>query len=198
MSAQDDTAGLDAHDESLNQIGTSTAATRSGPNVVILSLFLTSPTLPEGKTIEMDLTDPNAVATYKETPFDIKEGIEYRRVPSTRYAPPSHSRRFHRVPTYIFHSVGIQFKVNYDVILGLRYIQVVHRNEVTVERQERMLGSYAPKPDGPPYVLNLPTEEFPSGMMARSGTYHVKSRIIDDDRNVYADFEWVFKLTKEW
>jgi len=36
----------------------------------------------------------------------------------------------------------------------------------------------------------------PSGMIARSGTYSVRSRIIDDDKAVYADFEWQFKLAK--
>ncbi len=33
-------------------------------------------------------------------------------------------------------------------------------------------------------------------MIARSGTYSVRSRIIDDDKAVYADFEWQFKLAK--
>lgn len=33
-------------------------------------------------------------------------------------------------------------------------------------------------------------------MIARSGTYSVRSRIIDDDKAVYTDFEWQFKLAK--
>lgn len=52
-------------------------------------------------------------------------------------------------------------------------------------------------------------------MIARSGTYHVVSRVVDDDGEIYAsesgystdnfkssderpDFEWSFKLAKEW
>ena len=48
-----------------------------------------------------------------------------------------------------------------------------------------------------PYVKNFPTEESPSGMVARSGTYNVRSRVIDDDKEVYAGslsiilFKWI-------
>ncbi len=49
-----------------------------------------------------------------------------------------------------------------------------------------MLGSYGPHPNGEPYVKNFDTEESPSGMLARSGTYHVRSRVVDDDGEVYA------------
>lgn len=36
------------------------------------------------------------------------------------------------------------------------------------------------------YAKNFPTEESPSGMVARSGTYQVRSRVTDDDKEVYA------------
>lgn len=39
------------------------------------------------------------------------------------------------------------------------------------------------------------TEEAPSGMLAR-GTYNVRSRVVDDDGTVYADFAWSFALAK--
>lgn len=90
----------------------------------------------------------------------------------------------------------------------------------TVDKMEQMVGSYGPSPDGTPYSSLFPTEESPSGMVARSGTYMVKSRVTDDDKEVYAgtlsrltpgtddpqsltlglypDFEWAFKLTKDW
>lgn len=35
-------------------------------------------------------------------------------------------------------------------------------------------------------------------MLARSGSYLVRSRIVDDDGTNWLDFEWSFKLTKEW
>lgn len=64
------------------------------------------------------------------------------------------------------------------------YLPVKLINLCVVDKLEQMLGSYGPQPE--PYVKNFPTEESPSGMIARSGTYHVRSRVIDDDKEVYA------------
>lgn len=49
-----------------------------------------------------------------------------------------------------------------------------------------MLGSYGPSPTGEPYIKNFDPEESPSGILARSGNYNVKSRVVDDDGEVYA------------
>jgi len=54
-----------------------------------------------------------------------------------------------------------------------------------------MLGAYAPSPDGSPYTKKFPEEESPSGMLARSGTYNVRSRVIDDDGQIYAGALWI-------
>jgi Rho GDP-dissociation inhibitor len=54
-----------------------------------------------------------------------------------------------------------------------------------VDKLEQMLGSFAPAADGSPYTKKFPEEESPSGMIARSGTYHVRSRVIDDDGQIY-------------
>lgn len=51
-----------------------------------------------------------------------------------------------------------------------------------------MIGSYGPRPEA--YVKRFATEEAPSGMLARSGSNTVRSRVIDDDGNVFADW-WV-------
>lgn len=56
----------------------------------------------------------------------------------------------------------------------------------TVDKLEQMLGSYGPSQTNEPYVKNFDPEESPSGMLARSGTYNVRSRVIDDDGEVYA------------
>ncbi|KAF8826595.1 hypothetical protein HHX47_DHR5000133 [Lentinula edodes] len=144
-----------------------------GPKVTVLALELVSNTLPAGKTISLDLSEPTKVAAEtKKNPVVIKEGVEY--------------------------NVRIRFKVNHSIISGVRYIQVVKRAGVKVDKMEQMLGSYGPSPNSEPYVKNFDPEESPSGMIARSGTYNVKSRVVDDDGEVYADWEWQFKLAKEW
>jgi Rho GDP-dissociation inhibitor len=57
---------------------------------------------------------------------------------------------------------------------------------VTVDKLEQMLGSYGPNKDEKPYSKDFDTEESPSGLLARSGTYQVRSRFTDDDGVVYA------------
>ncbi|KAH9850730.1 rho GDP-dissociation inhibitor [Lenzites betulinus] len=174
----DEYAKLDAEDESLARWkaslgilpGASTSG--SGPKVTVFSLELASATLPAGKHLVMNLQDANEIAGLKKHPITLKEGIEF--------------------------NVRIKFKVNHSIISGVRYIQVVKRAGVTVDKMEQMLGSYGPHPKGEPYVKNFDPEESPSGMLARSGTYSVRSRVIDDDGEVFADWEWSFKIGKEW
>ncbi|KAJ4472340.1 immunoglobulin E-set [Lentinula aciculospora] len=175
----DEYAALDAEDESLARwkasLGLTAAASgnASGPKLTILTLELVSSTLPAGKAISLDLSNLAKVAAdTKKNPVIIKEGIEY--------------------------NVRIKFKVNHSIISGVRYIQVVKRAGVKVDKTEQMLGSYGPSPNSDPYAKDFEPEESPSGMIARSGTYNVRSRVVDDDGEVYSDWEWQFKLAKEW
>lgn len=172
-------AKLDAEDESLARWKASlgivpgvTSGDTSKPKVTVLTLELDSPTLPPGKKLAFDLADTAKLADLKKNPVVIKEGVEY--------------------------NVRITFKVNHSIISGVRYIQVVKRAGIKVDKMEQMLGSYGPSPDGKPYTKNFDPDESPSGMLARSGAYNVRSRVVDDDGEVYADWEWTFKLAKEW
>jgi len=170
-------ANLDAEDESLARWKASLGIVPGtsggeGPKVTVLTLELASPTLPPGKQIIFDLKDVARLADTKKHPIVIKEGVEY--------------------------NVRITFRVNRSIISGVRYIQLVKRAGVKVDKMEQMLGSYGPSVNGTPYTKNFEAEESPSGMLARSGTYNVRSRVVDDDGEVYADWEWYFKLAKEW
>ncbi|WRT68471.1 uncharacterized protein IL334_005447 [Kwoniella shivajii] len=91
---------------------------------------------------------------------------------------------------------GITFTVENEIVSGLKYLQVVKRAGINVDKTEAMLGSYGPQ--DPAYTKVFASEESPSGMLARSGNYTVRSRVIDDDKHVWLDFEWTFKLAKEW
>jgi len=91
-------------------------------------------------------------------------------------------------------SVRITFKVNHSIVSGVRYIQVVKRSGLKVDRLEEMLGSYGPHPKGEHYIKNFVPEESPSGMVARTGLYNVHSRVIDDDGEVYAGSLTVFQF----
>ncbi|EUC65406.1 Rho-GDP dissociation inhibitor [Rhizoctonia solani AG-3 Rhs1AP] len=173
----DEYANLDAEDESLARwkasLGIAGGDGDTGSKeakFIVKQLFLTSPTLPEGKTITLDLTDAQALERVKKEPIVIKEDVEY--------------------------SVGMKFIIENDVISGLRYVHVVKRAAVKVDKLEHMIGSYGPKVQE--QIVTFATEESPSGIIARSGTYQVKSLITDDDGHKHAEFEWTFKLAKEW
>jgi hypothetical protein len=56
---------------------------------------------------------------------------------------------------------------------------------LTVDKLDQMLGSYGPNKTGEPYTKNFEPDESPSGMLARTGTYNVRSRVTDDDGTVY-------------
>ncbi|KIK96947.1 hypothetical protein PAXRUDRAFT_265205 [Paxillus rubicundulus Ve08.2h10] len=173
-------AKLDAEDDSLNRWkaslgihpGGQVVGDTSRPKVTVLALELDSPTLPPGKKLVFDLADTEKIADAKKNPIVIKEGVEY--------------------------NARITFKVNHSIVSGIRYLQVVKKAGIRVVKMEQMIGSYGPHSNGEPYVKDFPPEESPSGTVARMGSYSVRSRVIDDDGGVYADWEWSFKLGKEW
>jgi len=168
---------LDANDESLARWkaslgitdGAAASGDTSGPKVTILSLELSSPSLPAGRKISVDITNAAQLRQLKDTPIQVKEGAEY--------------------------NVHITFKVNHSFVTGARYIQVVKRAGLKVEKVDVMLGSYGAQ--AAPRQVSVVHDDFPSGMMAR-GTYTVKSRVTDFDGAIFAEWEWLFKIGKEW
>ncbi|KAK4688816.1 Rho GDP-dissociation inhibitor, partial [Tremellales sp. Uapishka_1] len=160
-------------DESLQRwkmsLGLGPTAGGGSKKVVLKTLFLSSPTL--DNPISVDLTQsPAELARLKKEMIIIKEGVEY--------------------------SVGITFVVENEIVSGLKYLQVVKRSGLKVDKTEAMLGSYGPQ--DAVYTKVFASEESPSGLLARSGSYVVRSRVVDDDNHVWLDFEWGFKLAKEW
>lgn len=70
----------------------------------------------------------------------------------------------------MIHSVGN------ELLVGLKYIHVVKRAGITVDKLEEMIGSYGPRPE--PYEKRFAQEEAPSGMLARGGNNTVRSRYV--------------------
>ncbi|KND02535.1 uncharacterized protein SPPG_02993 [Spizellomyces punctatus DAOM BR117] len=166
-------AQLDAQDESLRKwkesLGLKTEA--AGPvddprKVVVLSLGMESPGRPD---VSVDLSTADAIAKLKDQQMTIKEGVEYR--------------------------LKVKFKVQHDVVSGLKYLHVVKRKGIRVDKMEEMLGSYGPAAE--PYEKKFLTEEAPSGMLAR-GHYEVKSKFVDDDGTSHLEWSWSFDIKKEW
>ncbi|EDV27880.1 Rho GDP-dissociation inhibitor 1 [Trichoplax sp. H2] len=115
----------------------------------------------------LDLTGD--ISKLKERAITIKEGCEYR--------------------------IKISFKIQHEIVSGLKYMQVVSRKGIRVDKSSYMVGSYGPSPNSHHYTT--PVEEAPKGMLSR-GHYSVKSKFTDDDKNIYLSWEWSFDIKKDW
>ncbi|XP_034448779.1 rho GDP-dissociation inhibitor 3 [Hippoglossus hippoglossus] len=141
------------------------AGDASGPNVCVTRMTLLCDQAPG--PITMDLTgDLNSL---KEKNFSVQEGARYR--------------------------LKIHFKVNREIVAGLRYHHVTSRKGVKVDKVSYMVGSYGPKPGEYEYLT--PADEAPKGLMSR-GHYQIKSYFIDDDKNVFLSWEWNLDILKDW
>ncbi|XP_056381048.1 rho GDP-dissociation inhibitor 2 [Hyla sarda] len=137
----------------------------AAPNVVVTRLTLVCSEAPG--PITMDLTGD--LTALKKEPFTMKEAVEYR--------------------------VKIHFKVNKEIVSGLKYVQHTHRGGIRVAKATFMVGSYGPRPEE--YEFLTPLEEAPKGIMAR-GTYHNKSFFTDDDNHNHLTWEWSLAIRKDW
>ncbi|KAL8811238.1 MAG: hypothetical protein Q9200_001965 [Gallowayella weberi] len=169
---------VDQEDESLNRwkasLGISSSPAlhvdpKDTRRCVIHSLALEVPGRPD---MTIDLSVPGALESLKSKPFSIKEGAKFR--------------------------MKASFKVQHDVLSGLKYLQVVKRKGIRVSKDEEMLGSYAPNTEEKTiYEKKFAEDEAPSGMMAR-GHYDAVSKFVDDDDHTHLKFEWSFDIAKDW
>ncbi|KAJ7422738.1 rho GDP-dissociation inhibitor 1 [Pitangus sulphuratus] len=162
---------LDKDDESLRKykealLGAVTvSADPNAPNVVVTKLTLVCATAPG--PLELDLTGD--LESYKKQAFVLKEGVEYR--------------------------IKISFRVNREIVSGLKYIQHTFRKGVKIDKTEYMVGSYGPRAEE--YEFLTPMEEAPKGMLAR-GSYNIKSKFTDDDKTDHLSWEWNLTIKKDW
>ncbi|XP_053309937.1 rho GDP-dissociation inhibitor 1 [Spea bombifrons] len=162
---------LDQDDESLRKykealLGPLPAAIDPhAPNVVVTKLTLVCASAPG--PLELDLTGD--LEKFKKESFTLKEGVEYR--------------------------IKISFKVNKEIVSGLKYQQQTYRKGVRLDKSNYMVGSYGPRADE--YEFLTPIEEAPKGLLAR-GCYNMKSLFTDDDKTNHLSWEWNLNISKEW
>ncbi|XP_064318105.1 rho GDP-dissociation inhibitor 3 [Phalacrocorax carbo] len=162
---------LDPGDESLRKykqalLGAIPAAVdASVPNVQVTRLTLMCEQAPG--PITMDLTGDLEVLRGRA--FVLKEGVDYR--------------------------VKVSFKVNREIVCGLRCLHLTYRRGRPVDRDVFMVGSYAPRAEE--YEVVTPAEEAPRGWLAR-GFYRVRSLVTDDDKTEHLSWEWDLCIKKAW
>jgi len=167
---------LDQGDESLRKwkesLGIGSGKGISDPKdprtCVILSLGLEVEGRPD---IVIDVSQPGQLESLKSKPFTIKEDATYR--------------------------MKVRFKVQHQILSGMKYVQVVKRGPISQKTQE-MIGSYSPNTsDKPFYEKKFEADVAPSGMLAR-GHYNATSRFVDDDHQDHLKFNWWFDIKKDW
>ncbi|XP_041812880.1 rho GDP-dissociation inhibitor 1 [Chelmon rostratus] len=163
---------LDKDDESLRKYkeallgNASVIADPNAPNIQVTRMTLLCESAPS--PLILDLTGD--LENFKKNPFVLKEGVEYR--------------------------IKINFKVNKEIVSGLKYIQQTFRKGVRVDKTEYMVGSYGPRPNEE-YEFLTTMEESPKGMLARA-TYNIKSKFTDDDKHDHLSWEWSLTIKKDW
>lgn len=164
---------LDKEDESLRKykealLG-SDAAAASGdptvPNVVVTRMSLVCEEAPD--PLVLDLTGD--LESFKKQHFTLKEGVEYQ--------------------------IKISFKVNREIVSGLKYVQQTFRKGIKIDKTDYMVGSYGPRPTE--YDFLTKADEAPKGMLAR-GNYNIKSKFTDDDQHDHLSWEWNLVIKKDW
>ncbi|XP_072259502.1 rho GDP-dissociation inhibitor 1 [Pyxicephalus adspersus] len=162
---------LDQDDESLRKYKEAllgpvpTTVDPAAPNVVVTKLTLVCAEAPG--PLELNLTAD--LEKFKKESFTLKEGVEYR--------------------------IKISFKVNKEIVSGLKYQQQTSRKGVKLDKSTYMVGSYGPRAEE--YEFLTPIEEAPKGMLAR-GCYHIKSLFTDDDKTNHLSWEWNLTISKDW
>jgi len=128
------------------------------------------PDQPELSPIRVNLEDAQGNTVDKEIKFNIKEKSVYQ--------------------------LYVKFRVQHEIITGLKYLHSVKKAGIRVDKLEEPLGSYAPNTTDKPFYERKFTEvEAPSGMLAR-GNYSATTKFVDDDKTVHLSFTWSFTITK--
>ena len=105
------------------------------------------------------------------------------------------SKRYKIKEKSVYH-LKITFKVQQEIITGLRYVQYTKKAGIAVDKIDDHLGSYAPNTvNKPVYEVELPESEAPSGFLVR-GNYSAVSKFIDDDKNDHLILNWGVEIVK--
>lgn len=108
----------------------------------------------------------------------------------------------------------LEYYVQRDIVTGLKLKnKVLKARTIPIDKSKYMIGKFpffflpsfaqsinisgsrAPSNELQKYVSEI--EQAPSGMLSR-GSFLVKSLLTDDDKNIYAEWEWNLVIAKDW
>lgn len=82
-----------------------------------------------------------------------------------------------------------------DDVLIFSCINSIICYDIPVDKKSTIVGSYGPKEESQSYAT--PSDEMPKGMI-QQGSYKVKSKFLDDDKNVLLEWDWCFDIKRDW
>ncbi|XP_057699545.1 rho GDP-dissociation inhibitor 1-like [Corythoichthys intestinalis] len=162
---------MDKDDESLRKykealLGSAVAAADPNvPNVQVTQMALLCDSAPNPLVLDLQ----GDLESFKNEAFVLKEGVEYK--------------------------IKISFKVNREIVSGLKYVQQTYRKGMKIDKSDYMVGSYGPRPAAYDFLTTV--EEAPKGVLAR-GNYVIKSKFTDDDKHDHLNWEWNLNIKKDW
>ncbi|UJR22055.1 hypothetical protein I4U23_025123 [Adineta vaga] len=107
-----------------------------------------------------------------------------------------HSKRTVTIKEGETYRTQLEFYVQRDIVTGLKLMnKVLKARTIPVDKSKYMIGSRAPSSDIQTYVGDV--EQAPSGVLSR-GSFLVKSKLTDDDKNIFAEWEWNLVVAKDW
>jgi len=120
--------------------------------------------------------------------FELKGSLEQLR--------DLHSKRTITIKEGEHYRTQLEYYVQRDIVTGLKLInKVLKARTITVDKSKYMIGSRAPSGEIQTYVSEV--EQAPNGVLSR-GSFLVKSKLTDDDKNIYAEWEWNLVIAKDW
>jgi len=168
----------DAEDESLRKykeslLGNTVAGPTDDPRrVVLVAMKVIFENRPGGNEIVYPLETKEQIEHLKKSPFVLKEDCKYK--------------------------IAITFKVQHDIVSGLKHVNSVYRKGIRVANIKTMMGSFGPQAE--PHQITMPRhgwEEAPSGLLSR-GSYTAKVEFNDDDGANHATVEYAFSIKSDW
>jgi Rho GDP-dissociation inhibitor len=139
--------------------------------VVIKKMTIVCEDRPGGDII-FDLEAKGSEQKMKETPFTLQESSKYK--------------------------TKITFKVQHEIVSGLKLVNIVKKKGIKVATETEMLGSFPPQKDYHEIVFpRHGWETAPSGLIAR-GKYTGKHRFVDDDGQCHLEYDYAFQIAKTW
>merc|ERR1712146_220969 len=141
----------DADDESLRKykeslgLSTNVYAPKDDPRRVVILEFRAICEGRPGGDIVYDFAEKGSELKMKDKPFTLKEKGQYK--------------------------LQVTFRVQHELVSGLKYLCVVKRGPAKVDTTKEMIGSYAPQEK--PYTVTFPRqgwEDVPSGILGAATT----------------------------